>query len=340
MVVAATLPVGAAELPPGPLAAKLGERHLQLVLISEEDQREGPPLLGSYLVSDGRIEFRPRFPLAAGKRYRAKLFAGMESTTSEYRVPERESKPGTEVTAVFPTADALPANLLKFYLYFSAPMREGKEIFERVHLLDEQGRELEAPWRRQELWTDDARRLTLFIHPGRIKQGVNLREELGPVFQPSRTYTLLVDAGVLDAAGGPLTKPYRKTFRTLPEDHTRPLPSQWKLTPPPAGTRVPLTVEFPAPLDYALVARYLKVHDSAGRMLEGSGHLGQEERRWQFTPAAPWQAETYTLRADEFLEDLAGNTPVRVFDTDLSQPAPAPPDLSIPFQPQTESGSP
>jgi hypothetical protein len=53
------------------------------------------------------------------------------------------------------------------------------------------GKDIPDPWRRTELWNEDATRLTLWIHPGRVKEGVNLREEFGAVLDPERkTYYL------------------------------------------------------------------------------------------------------------------------------------------------------
>jgi hypothetical protein len=40
---------------------------------------------------------------------------------------------------VYPTADTLPENLLKFYIHFSRPMRDG-DAARHVALLDERGR--------------------------------------------------------------------------------------------------------------------------------------------------------------------------------------------------------
>ena len=48
----------------------------------------------------------------------------------------------------------------------------------------------------------------------------------------------------------------------------------------------------------------------------------------------PWQATEHTVRIDELLEDLAGNTPVRVFDTDLDKPTGPKAKLTLPFRPQ------
>ena len=50
----------------------------------------------------------------------------------------------TVVEAVYPTAERLPENQLKFYLHFSAPMSRG-EAYRRVQLLDEKGKAVELP---------------------------------------------------------------------------------------------------------------------------------------------------------------------------------------------------
>lgn len=122
----------------------------------------------------------------------------------EYRAPALPAAPAAQVVAIYPTAAELPANQLKFYLHFSQPMRQTREIFEHIDLLGPQGRPVEDPWRRTELWSEDGKRLTLLIHPGRIKQGIQLGTLLGPVLDPDQSYTLIVHATMLDANGRPL----------------------------------------------------------------------------------------------------------------------------------------
>ena len=91
--------------------------------------------------------------------------------------------------AIFPSAEVLPANHLKFYVHFPEPMREGV-FLDYCALLDEHGQPVLEPFRETELWSDDRRRLTLWLHPGRQKAGVNLNVEFGPVLEPGRRYTL------------------------------------------------------------------------------------------------------------------------------------------------------
>src|SRR5262249_33143360 len=155
---------------------------------------EGPPILGTYRRTGATLRFVPRHALTAGQRYRAVLELGGRPETAEYRVPLPPPSPRPAVQVVYPTADVLPANLLKFYIHFSRPMRESRAIFDQIHILDEKGRAVSDPWRRTELWSADSKRLTLWIHPGRIKRGVGPRETEGPVLTPGRKYTLVIGA--------------------------------------------------------------------------------------------------------------------------------------------------
>src|SRR5689334_1054660 len=80
--------------------------------------------------------------------------------------------PAPCVEALYPGAATLPANHLKFYVHFSVPMRQGV-FMDYCKLLDDHGRMVPEPFRETELWSEDGRRLTLWLHPGRQKTGVN-----------------------------------------------------------------------------------------------------------------------------------------------------------------------
>ena len=102
---------------------------------------------------------------------------------------------------------------------------------------------------------------------------------------------------------------------------------------PRAESTEPLLVEFPEPLDRYLMERYLQVVDDQGRPAMGQATIGRDERSWLFQPETPWRPANYRLVADENLEDLAGNTPARVFDTDLTEVSPSVPVLRRDFRP-------
>ena len=311
-----------------------GQRWLQLVVL-RDDGTTGAPMFAGYHLRGRRLTCTPRFALEHDRVYRAVFrTAGRPAVTTDYRVPPRKPRPETRVERVFPSTGVLPANHLKFYIHFSQPMREGKAIFDHIALVDQRGQVVEDPWRRTELWSDDVRRLTLWIHPGRVKRGVNLREEVGPVLQPGSSYTLRIGRGVKDQYDRSLKHPYRKTFQVVAADHRRPLPRSWKRQLPRAGTRAALQIEFGEALDQPLLQRFLSIVDDQGRKVPGLAVAKNREFSWRFTPEAAWKPLEYRLQVNPLLEDLAGNTPLRVFDTDLDQPALPQPELEIRFRPR------
>jgi hypothetical protein len=291
--------------------------------------REQRPLLGSYRVEAGVVRFEPRFPLAPGVRYRAvfnparlpgRAGAADKPVEGVLSVPRPKSEPAV-VTHVYPSTDRLPENQLKFYIHFSAPMSRG-EAYEHVRLLDAAGKAVERPFLEldQELWDGAGRRFTLFFHPGRIKRGLKPREELGPALEEGKRYTLVIDRAWEDAQGNPLRETYRKAFSVGAPDDTPPDPKTWKLRPPAGGTRQPLVVTFPKPMDHALLERLVWVVDGQGRRVAGAAGVTEEEKRWQFTPKGAWPAGAYHLVADKQLEDLAGNNIGRPFEVDVFRP--------------------
>lgn len=295
-----------------------------------KDKAEPIPVLGRHYVSGGVLRFEPRFPLTRGVRYRAvfnpkQLPVNVEGFQKPVEriilLPKPQPAAATVVEHVYPSTDRLPENQLKFYLHFSAPMRRG-EAYDHVRLLDEKGKAVELPFLvlEQELWDADGKRFTLFFDPGRIKRGLKPREEVGPALEEGKRYVFEIDRAWPDAEGNPLKESFRKSFRVLPPDDDQLDPKAWKLQAPPAGTRQPFAVQFPKPLDHALLLRLLWVTDAAGKKVEGTGVVTDEEKGWRFTPAKAWATGTHYLVADTRLEDLAGNSIARPFEVDVFRP--------------------
>lgn len=301
------------------------------VYVERKNQRERQPaMLGAYRVEKDVLRFEPRFPLVRGVSYRAvfhpaKLPGHAGSTEQAIEkvllLPKVKPAAPTVVAHVYPSKDELPENQLKFYLHFSAPMSRG-EAYEHIRLLRSDGKAderafLELP---QELWDRDGKRFTLLIDPGRIKRGLKPREDLGPVLEAGKRYTLVIDRAWQDAEGNPLKETYRKTFRVLPPDETQPDPKTWKLTAPAAGTTTPLVMTSPKTLDHALLHRMVWIRDERGEKVPGTIDVTRQETCWRFTPARPWKAGNFHLVADTRLEDLAGNSIGRPFEVDELRP--------------------
>ncbi len=285
-----------------------------------------PAMIGEYRIAADALRFEPQFPLQRGIHYRAvfsphrlpgETNAG-QLVTSTFQLPERQSAPTTVVANVFPTADVLPENLLKFYIHFSAPMSAG-HIYDHIHLRNEAGKEIELPFLEidEELWNPAMTRLTLFIDPGRIKRGVQPLEEIGPALEEGKRYTLIIDAGWRDAANVPLRQAFQKRFTVGPTDREPIELSRWKIQSPQAETRRPLSITFSEPMDQALALRVIRVLDASNQLVAGTADLTNQERQWSFTPAHPWHRGPHQLSVQTTIEDLAGNNVGKAFDVDL-----------------------
>ncbi len=286
-----------------------------------------PPMLGKYRIEADALRFEPQFAPEPGVTYRAVFLpaqlpgnsaARNSVVTATFALPPRNLTPTTVVTQIYPSADVLPENLLKFYLHFSAPMRRG-DIYQHIRLLDSAGKAVELPFLEidEELWNQDFTRLTLFIDPGRIKRGVKPLEEIGPSLEAGKSYRLVIDREWRDGNGAPMKESFEKSFRVAPPVRQPIDPAQWQIAAPKAGSRDPVTITFPAPMEHALAARMIVVTTDLGKTVLGTVTLGNQERLWKFVPDSAWLRGQYNLVIQTTIEDLAGNNIGKPFEVDV-----------------------
>ena len=299
--------------------------------------RELDPIIGTYRIDGSTLRFVARYPLDQ-PGYRALIDATLLCAADRQRLAEAQPagrlsidlnleepraayRRVTVATAVYPSAQVLPENLLRFYIHFSAPMSRG-EAYRHIHLLDAAGKPVPDPFLEldEELWSGDGCRFTLLFDPGRIKRGLKPREEVGPVLEQGHMYTLVIDRAWADAKGQSLGGEYRRQFHAGPPDQTSPSPRDWTIRAPGAGTRDQLEIRFPESLDSALARRLIIVEDSQGLIVKGEVSLASAESRWLLAPDVPWKAGEYRLVIGTELEDLAGNAINRPFEVDRVGP--------------------
>ncbi|MGH9867968.1 MAG: Ig-like domain-containing protein [Candidatus Polarisedimenticolia bacterium] len=288
-----------------------------------------PPIAGRWTVEPEAIRFTPRFPLATGIEYTARFDGALfERLTGQrgpqaarldltFAMPDPGTRPSTIVEAVQPGIEVVPENLLRLYVHFSAPMKE-QLVGDAISIYDERGAEVELPFVEipQGLWDPSRRRLTLIFHPGRIKREVGPHQAMGTPLREGARYRLVVEATLRDALGQPLARSYEWSFRVGPADRISPDPASFRILAP-SGPSAPLAIDFPEPLDPALVQRLLGVEDAGRLPMRGTSSTSRDGMRWTFSPAEPWRPGGYSIVIDPDLEDLAGNTPVRLFDREL-----------------------
>ena len=278
-----------------------------------------PSLLGSYTVERDTLIFHPTFPIAPGVRYRAVFHApGSTPVEKSFNGPPRQTKPVVSVAKVYPSGEVLPSNLLRLYIYFSAPMSRGFAA-QYIHILDENGNPLQGTdsvfLRSQELWDPGFQRLTMTFDPGRIKRGLTSNVSNGPPITEGKHYTLVIDRQWPDANGAPMVEGFRKQFQGGPAQRNPPDPKQWHIAAPAAGTSDALVIRFANPMNYALMQRMIQVSGPQGNV-SGMVTAAHEETEWRYTPQAPWKAGDYRIIVNTGIEDLAGNHIGQAFDID------------------------
>jgi hypothetical protein len=290
-----------------------------------------PPMAGR-LERDGTDWcFVPRFAFLDGTSYT--VVTGQ--TVAAVLVRARPERPAvTEVAGIRPTAAVVPVNLLRLYVWFSAPMSEGYAAGQ-VRLARDDGSTIPAALlpNEHELWDASRRRLTVLLDPARIKRGLPAHRESGYPLRPGEPFHLIVADGFRDAQGLPLRGSARRRYEVGGEERRHVDPAHWVLAAPAAGSREPLTVTFDRPLDHGLLARCLHVRGADGARVDGTAQAGPGEQSWQLVPSLAWESGLHQLTVDPVLEDLAGNSVTRVFDRDLTRPE----EQARPAQPVTVS---
>lgn len=278
------------------------------------------PLFGSVIKTRDSVCFAAALPLVQGETYRVEfqMAGGIWSTQLLKFTNPATAAPTVSIS---PSPTLLPANALKLYLHFSQPMEQGV-FLERITLQRQDGSLVHGAFRETELWSPDGKRLTLWLHPGRQKTGVNLNIEEGPVLQEHRQHTLKIAANWRSTSGVALGKETAFTLAAGAVDHTCPNPQRWQITAPKSGTRDPLVVSFDEPMDPAMLVSALKLQLGEGEVA-GVVTVAADARTWSFTPVVAWSQGACVLKIDPLLEDLAGNNLLGPFEVDRDAPTKA-----------------
>ena len=238
-----------------------------------------------------------------------------------------ETLDGPFVEEVYPTTSQIPENILRFYVYFSEPIKDGSTI-KSIHIFNEDNVEvnlydadssatgifLETL---EELWSPDYQRITLILDPGRVKTGLDANLELGRSFESGKKYTMEIDTEIEALSGEKLVKKFRKEFQVVSEDRIPPNDDNWKIVIPKENTFDPLRIEFNDILDHAQMISFIRVYDSSNSSLEGEVKFKNNESIWEFYSNSKWEKGNYSIKVDVRLEDLAGNNIQGKFDRDI-----------------------
>jgi hypothetical protein len=279
------------------------------------DQNKSTPMLGEYSLEEDKVIFKPLVPLTRGLSYEVYFD---DKLVSRIEVPLANASDAPKLLMIYPTIDTLPENLLKLYLQFSRPMREG-ESQKHIALTDGNNNIVPGVFLdlQPELWNKERTVLTIWLDPGRIKRDLIPNQQLGNPLKKGQTYTLSVSQEWKDAQGLPFQKVYSKQFVVSVRDSVMPSIEDFRLNVPTAQSKKPLEIKLDEALDYFLLQESIEIVDKANKKVAGKIQVGDKERDVQFIPNSNWQAGSYKVHIDPVLEDLAGNNLTRPFDRDM-----------------------
>ncbi|MEM1002484.1 MAG: hypothetical protein AAGH46_07535 [Bacteroidota bacterium] len=225
---------------------------------------------------------------------------------------QESSKP--LVSAVYPSSNELPENLLRIYIQFSKPMKTLGNI-EKIKLVDIEGNEVKTVFfnNAKELWNSQQTRLSLILDPARVKTGLRANEDLGHALKPNHDYTLIIE-GLEDVKHQQMSTTFKKKISITAADTLAPEINNWKLNIPKAKSTSNFTVSFPYMLDYISLQQRLIVTDTNNNPIEGLIKIKNKETQWCFQPKKPWENGRYILHINSRLEDPSGNNLNGLFD--------------------------
>lgn len=271
-------------------------------------------ILGESSVQGDSVEFIPLVPFTRGFEYTVRW---KKRFVEQFRIPVDTTLEQPDVVEIYPSADTLPANLLKMYIKFSKPMREG-QAKDYMYVLKNK-KEIPSTFLNMdpELWNKDRTILTVWLDPGRIKRDLQPNQKLGPPLEKGNRYNIHVNQGWEDEDGLLLRAGFHLDFIADDRDEQSPDPAKWTIHSSIARTTLPLMIEFHESLDYYVLINSIRLLDFMGKPVKAKMEVMPGETMIGFMPMTPWASGYYTLEVHPRLEDVAGNNLERVFDKDL-----------------------
>lgn len=271
------------------------------------------PIAGRYFVTGRTIVFDPSFDFITDQNYTVvtrKDDGNSKTITSlkEFSINSASETIKSEVLMIYPSAATLPENTLRFYIHFSTPMKPHLAT-KFIKLVDAEGNEDTTAFMKfkQELWSEDRRRLTLLMDPGRIKRGVAQNLTQGPALLEGKSYSIVVDEGWPSASGKQEMSKFKKTFSVTSALRTLPNTKFWRIDSPEISTVNPLLIIFDRPFDHQLAKRSIRLLDEGGSFIPGKVSIEANEKAWRFHPKQAWSGASIQVVVDARLEDVAGN---------------------------------
>jgi hypothetical protein len=225
---------------------------------------------------------------------------------------------------VFPSGEFVPENLLRFHIFFDTP-GFSDQVLSAVRLIDNSGNEVPHAFLdlAQGLWDPTGTRLTLLLHPGRIKSGLQSNLSMGSVLTTGQTYCLMLNMDMLLGAANRGIQAH--TFKVSSPSTSAIDFTGWQLSKPSARTYEALQITFDRTMDRMGLDNAFSIQDDKGRYVRFRLSIGRNERTVLLTPLKSWGTGGHSLIVRTDMEDVGGNRLQAGFQSTAAHGLTAPP---------------
>ena len=302
---------------------ELEYEYLSVFVKNEIEEVSSNAVQGRYVIENDYLVFAPYFPFERGMTYVVRTKHTAIDTSYSYQsfqVGKKQVVDEAKVISIYPSANKLPENLLRFYFYFNTPMKKGQAL-KYIQLVDVEGNIDNHAFMefKQELWSADGKRLTILFDPGRIKRGVSTNMELGPALLEGNKYQLIISGAWQDVHGQELSVKTMKEFVVGKAYRQQIKVDELEIQQPEANSDDTLSIYFDRIIDHALVHSMLRIEDENEMLITGHWEMSDEERTVQFTPEYRWKKGQYRIIMDSRLEDVVGNNLNNLLDQESNE---------------------
>src|SRR5690606_13322093 len=158
--------------------------YMRLCLI--EDSAKDVSMLKIRRTEDS-IFLEPSIRLQAGSTYLLKWKQDGIKRLKILEIPGSDQGKNA-IVGVYPQNEKIPANILQFHLVFSQAVDADESAYQFLIVKDENGKVLPKMWREKAEWNHDRTIMSVMIHPGRIKRGIEYMGVDKTLFKEGNTY--------------------------------------------------------------------------------------------------------------------------------------------------------
>jgi len=282
--------------------------------ITEDNISNTTPILGKTIDSKKQLSFIPIVPLGWNQDYT--LICGRDIQYFTLQIPDAYEF--LSIKNIYPSSSSVPSNILKWYIKFSKAVNTSY-IYKHIRFINASGDTISNAILPLEntLVSEDKTLITIWIEPGRQKRGLIPNSKQGAVFNPNKTYKLIISNQLKDSEGVPMSADYIHSFKVEYPDRIKPNITNWNIQRPEINSLSSLLIHTNESLDYGSILNNIYIINAQNQKTEGDWRLIQQEKTLSFIPIKPWTQGSYKVLFHAEIEDLAGNNLHKLFDKDI-----------------------